>query len=68
MSNKKFGWKLKKNSTNRKIKAVTYQGNGLNYLRLGNASSDNSLKKSYSKITLIRINNRTSRLLRLKML
>ena len=43
-------------------------GNGFNYLRFGNASSDNSLKKSYSKIMLIRINKRTSILLRLKML
>lgn len=58
----------KKKLNQQEIKAVTYQGNGLNYLRLGNASSDNSLKKSYSKITLIRINKRTSRLLRLKML
>lgn len=43
-------------------------GNGLYYLALGNASSDNSLKKSCCKITLILINKRASRLLRLKML
>lgn len=45
MSNKKFGWKLKKNSTNRKIKAVTYQGNGLNYLRLGKCFFGQFLKE-----------------------
>ncbi len=52
----------------KKNKSRYLEGNGLNYLFLGNASSDNSLKKSYSKITLIRISRRTSRLLRLKML
>ena len=38
------------------------------YLLLGNVSSDNSLKKSCSKITLILISRRASKLLRLKML
>jgi hypothetical protein len=51
-----------------KIKAATLRVTALIYLRLGNASSDNSLKKSCSKITLIRISKRTSKLLRLKML
>ena len=41
---------------------------GLYYLAFGNASSDNSLKKSCCKITLILINKRASRLFRLKML
>ena len=38
------------------------------YFLLGNASSDNSLKKSYLRTTLILIKRRTSILLRLKML
>ena len=51
-----------------KIKAATFAGNGLNYFVFGNASSDNSLKKSCCKMILILINNRASKLFRLKML
>ena len=49
-------------------KPLPFTGNGLNYFPFGKASSESSLKKSYSKMTLILISSRTSKLLRLKML
>ena len=51
-----------------KNKSRYLSGNGLYYLVLGNASWDSSKKKSCSKITLILISRRTSKLLRLKIL
>ena len=49
MRKEKFTMSMEKYSSfilKRKIKTATFRGNGLFYLVFGNASSDNSLKKS----------------------
>ncbi len=70
MRNEKFTTTLKIYSffIPQQKKPLPFTGNGFYYFFTGKASSESSLKKSYSKMIPILISSRTSKLLRLKML